>query len=269
MKNIQRQSSTLTKPTTLRSQLYKPTTILLLFVPLLTGALGVWQLKRLKWKLELIDEVEKNMSKEALILPSNINLDALPDFTYRRVLVKGTFTGPPILLGPQVHPGVPGGKSQRRRTDDWSGPTTILVNRGFITNDLADKIRSGFPPPGMGQEVILEGILSKGGEKSWSPDNRKEKNEWYWKDLKGMVEFCGGEKIGLQPVLVDAIDDETIPASFLMQQGIPVGKPPIVELRNQHASYAATWFSLSAATTVMLGLMLRRGTRSPVRRRDF
>jgi surfeit locus 1 family protein len=30
-------------------------------------------------------------------------------------------------------------------------------------------------------------------------------------------------------------------ASLAMQRGIPLGKPPVVELRNQHAQYAATW----------------------------
>ena len=27
-----------------------------------------------------------------------------------------------------------------------------------------------------------------------------------------------------------------------MAQGIPVGRPPVVELRNMHATYAATWY---------------------------
>jgi surfeit locus 1 family protein len=69
-------------------------------------------------------------------------------------------------------------------------------------------------------------------------------------------------------------------ASLAMQRGIPLGKPPVVELRNQHAQYAATWyvvcshdiislaqltprFSLSAATSVMLVLLLRRGKIAP------
>lgn len=32
------------------------------------------------------------------------------------------------------------------------------------------------------------------------------------------------------------------PATYLMQRGIPVGRPPQVELRNQHLSYAYTWY---------------------------
>lgn len=73
-------------------------------------------------------------------------------------------------------------------------------------------------------------------------------------------------------------------ASLAMQRGIPLGKPPVIELRNQHAQYAATWyavsltwllklqtstdmptyrFSLSAATSVMLVLLFRRGRGGP------
>lgn len=55
-----------------RSELAKPTTIVLIFVPILCGFLGVWQVKRLRWKVALIDEVERNLHKEPMILPSNI-----------------------------------------------------------------------------------------------------------------------------------------------------------------------------------------------------
>lgn len=50
-------------------------------------------------------------------------------------------------------------------------------------------------------------------------------------------------------------------ASQLLEKGQPIGRPATVELRNQHAVYAATWFSLSGATSVMLALLLRKGPR--------
>ncbi len=49
-----------------------PTTAVLIFVPVLTGFLGVWQIRRLSWKLALIDEVDRNMAKEPMILPDHI-----------------------------------------------------------------------------------------------------------------------------------------------------------------------------------------------------
>lgn len=55
-----------------RSQMLKPTSILLVFVPIVCGFLGVWQVKRLRWKVALIDEVDRNLHKDPLVLPANI-----------------------------------------------------------------------------------------------------------------------------------------------------------------------------------------------------
>lgn len=38
-----------------------------------------------------------------------------------------------------------------------------------------------------------------------------------------------------------ALVEGDMQASLAMQRGIPLGKPPVIELRNQHAQYAATW----------------------------
>lgn len=61
-----------TYATTTRSQLLKPTTLVLIFVPILTGFLGVWQIRRLKWKVALIEEVDRNLAREPMILPGTI-----------------------------------------------------------------------------------------------------------------------------------------------------------------------------------------------------
>lgn len=66
-----------------RSQLAKPTTIVLIFVPILCGFLGVWQVKRLRWKVALIDEVERNLHKEPMVLPGNIKYVYCPHTHHR------------------------------------------------------------------------------------------------------------------------------------------------------------------------------------------
>jgi len=50
----------------------RPIVLLLAFMPVFTFTLGVWQIKRLQWKLELIDELESKLKKEPLSLPKNI-----------------------------------------------------------------------------------------------------------------------------------------------------------------------------------------------------
>ncbi|WRT66821.1 uncharacterized protein IL334_003784 [Kwoniella shivajii] len=264
-------SATTTSPkyttkTNYRSNLFKPTTLVLICVPILTGFLGVWQIQRLKWKLDLIDEVDRNLQKRPMLLPDNINLSALPEFAFRRVILRGHFEGPPILLGPQTKDGFPGYHLILPFVRE-SG-STILVNRGYITTTRATAIREGKQaPPGLsidgksdGKQYEIEGMLTRPGEKTvWTPDNNTDTNEWFWKDINGMAQWLGENGREVQPVLVDAIEEPDAAPTMLMNQGIPVGRPPHVELRNQHAQYAAIWLSLSASTTVMLAYVLTRG----------
>ena len=46
--------------------------ILLGIMPIFTFSLGVWQLKRLKWKIDLIDELEEKLQLQPLSLPPKI-----------------------------------------------------------------------------------------------------------------------------------------------------------------------------------------------------
>lgn len=52
---------------------YKSPALLLLgFMPIFTFGLGVWQVKRLEWKVGLIEELEWKLKKEPMKLPKNI-----------------------------------------------------------------------------------------------------------------------------------------------------------------------------------------------------
>lgn len=57
--------------------LLSPTMILLGFVPIFTFALGTWQVQRLKWKINLIDELEEKLQRDPLILPRHIKCDTI------------------------------------------------------------------------------------------------------------------------------------------------------------------------------------------------
>lgn len=58
--------------TSMRATLFRPITIILAFAPILCGYLGVWQVQRLKWKLDLIDEIDHNLSKNPIALPAHV-----------------------------------------------------------------------------------------------------------------------------------------------------------------------------------------------------
>jgi len=49
-----------------------PTLLLLGFMPVFTFGLGIWQIQRLKWKVNLIDELTQTLQKPALLLPGTV-----------------------------------------------------------------------------------------------------------------------------------------------------------------------------------------------------
>lgn len=51
---------------------FHPTFIALGAVPILTFALGTWQLQRLQWKIALIDELTEKLEREPISLPNNV-----------------------------------------------------------------------------------------------------------------------------------------------------------------------------------------------------
>ena len=127
------------------------------------------------------------------------------------MLLQGHYELPPILLGPRVKDGVPGYELIQPFHRSAEGSSTILVDRGFVTTTRATAIREGRepPPPAGDGDVVVEGMLSKKFDKGkgrWQPDNEPENNQWFWKDVEGMAEWCGTGRV--QPVLVDAVDCE-------------------------------------------------------------
>ncbi|EKM61343.1 uncharacterized protein PHACADRAFT_190505 [Phanerochaete carnosa HHB-10118-sp] len=168
--------------------------VLLGIMPIFTFALGTWQVERLKWKVNLIDELQEKLSQEPLVLPRRINTVAVADFAYRKVLVRGMWDhAHAILLGPRVHNGENGYHLVEPlvRTDG----TTVIVNRGFISKAQAEK-KAYLRDDG---EVKVLGMLRTGHKRNYfTPDNHPEEGKWYWADIDAMARYSGGEAAGVQ-----------------------------------------------------------------------
>jgi surfeit locus 1 family protein len=78
-------------------------------------------------------------------------------------------------------------------------------------------------------------------------------------DVETMAEITGAE-----PVVIERVSDAALyQENELIRKGIPVGRSPVVEVRNHHLQYIITWYSLSAATTAMLWVLLKRPAARP------
>ncbi|OAQ25494.1 SURF1-domain-containing protein [Linnemannia elongata AG-77] len=232
-----------------------PVTIGLALCPIITFGLGTWQVQRLRWKVDLIENLEDRMSLDAIPLPRKVNLSAVEDFEYRKVKVAGKFRhDQEILLGPRTRGDGQPGYFLITPFERTNG-SKILVRRGWVPRDKKEQsTRLDGLPEG---EVTLEGLLRSGEQKasSFVPENNPEKNEWYSLDLEAMAKQSDS-----QPVVVEMILDTPahLIKSELIDKDIPVGRSPVVELRNHHKEYIVTWYSLCVATTAMLYILMRR-----------
>lgn len=55
-----------------RDSWLNPTILVLGFIPILTFTLGTWQLQRLQWKVNLIDELKEKLEREPITLPRQV-----------------------------------------------------------------------------------------------------------------------------------------------------------------------------------------------------
>ncbi|KAF8274119.1 SURF1-domain-containing protein [Lactarius quietus] len=245
-----------------RYSLLSPALIGLGLIPVLTFALGTWQVQRLKWKVDLIDKLSEKLQQEPIPLPNKVNLAVIPDFVYRRVTLRGKWDhAHTILLGPRVMDGKNGFHliTPLVRTDG----STVIVDRGFIPEHIAAK-RKFSTPEG---EVEIHGMLRESqARNNFTPDNNVEKGEWYWADVAAMANYAGGESSNVQAVLIEEIfEGHAGDVAMRLKNGVPVGKVPIVDIRNAHGSYVATWYSLSALTTAMFIRLLLKQRRMSAR----
>ncbi len=270
---------------------------LLIAMPLVTFYLGTWQLKRLKWKNNLIASSEDKLTYPPIPLPKKINPDDAEDLQYRRYLVTGKYDhSKEIFVGPKVRNGEKGYQvfTPLIRSD---GGEPILIERGFITDENILPPRRKLKHLSLPMhEVTVEVILKKINEKSnlvlskLDPDSRV----WHVIDVPEMTEATGCAPIHVQALIdlkdypvetkivkedkpwwkiwsraqtheetqLKKVDDPSDIQEFspyqLLKAGVPLGRPASIDFRNNHLQYLATWYGLSFASSILLFLVFKK-----------
>lgn len=205
--------------------------------------LGVWQLERLQWKLALIAEV--NARTHAAPVTVDVVRGLGEAAQYRRVTLRGTFNhaqenyvfatatgGDPVyhVLTPFL-------------VADGTARHWLMVDRGAVPKGRLD--------PASREAGNVAGLTTVTGiwrtpdaPGLFTPAADVAHRVWYARDLAAMARTDG---IALQaPVVIEA-DATPNPG------GWPRGGQTVVEFRNQHLSYAVTWFGLALC---LLGVWL-------------
>lgn len=223
-------------------------------IPITAFCLGTWQVQRLDWKTNLIAKYEDRLVRDPLPLPPFVDQDAIKDFDYRRVYATGRFRhDKEMLIGPRLHDGQDGYLVVTPLERD--GGSTILVNRGWISKArVTQRSRRSSEEALPRGEVTVLGLLREPWKKNlFTPANKPEEGKWYFPDVSEMAAAAGAEPVWIEEVM----NMELLEAYRREEAGIPIGRAPEVNLRNNHAQYIFTWYALSAATTVMLYMVAK------------
>jgi surfeit locus 1 family protein len=204
-------------------------------------ALGVWQLERLQWKLALIAMVDKNMHARAVSLDGG-GTPWLEIYTqYLHVSVHGHFDNAKEAYvfttaegAPVYHVLTPFVARDGR---------VFMADRGMVPKEKLDpSTRRAGLIDGETNFVGFWRVPDAPGFFTPSPDTTHR--IWYARDLAGIAR---AEHLGLAaPVVIEA-DATPNPG------GWPKGGQTVVNFRNQHLSYAVTWFGLALG---LLGIWL-------------
>ena len=190
------------------------------------AALGLWQVERRAWKLDLIARVEARVHAPPAALPSNF--EPRRD-EYRRVRLSGVFRHDKTTLVDAL---------TERGAGFWvvtpleTGIGLVLVNRGFVPPEHRDDYAR---PSGAVAVTGLLRVTEPGGR--FLRPNRPETDRWFSRDVAAIA---AARHLGpVAPLFVDAE----------AAGGYPVGGLTVVQFRNAHLAYALTWFALAALCT--------------------
>jgi surfeit locus 1 family protein len=210
--------------------------------------MGFWQLERLTWKDGLIAERTAALQAEPVLLPQGDK--NLAGMNFRRVYVTGRFVHDKTQhLQNRNLNGVRGVDlitPLERSAEEGGG--YVLVNRGWmplkrLARQNAGKVAGAAP-------VRLQGVVRAGARdrNAFTPDNEPEKSLWFSVDPVAMAQTLKLE----MPSLVIQADQASKPGEY------PVSGLSTYNLKNNHLSYALTWFALAAALMLIFGLFIRR-----------
>ena len=202
------------------------------FIILTLLSLGFWQIYRLNWKLELIEQIENSLKNDPVEL-SNIEKK-----NYLRIKTSGDIDfDKQIYLYNLNDAGKPGFEVINPIK---IGDENYLVNRGWIPFEKKDLPEINL----IDQNQIVGTLMLQTKPSTFKPENDIEKNYWFTLDREDILKFTG-RNFSEYVIYLNA--DYKIP------------KPRVItaKISNNHKKYAITWFSM-AISILLIYLYFRK-----------
>ena len=202
------------------------------FIILTLFSLGFWQIYRLNWKLELIEQIENSLKNDPVEL-SNIEKK-----NYLRIKTSGEIDfDKQIYLYNLNENGKPGFEVINPIK---IGDENYLMNRGWIPFEKKELPEINF----VNQNQIVGTLMLQTKPSTFKPENEIEKNYWFTLNREDVLKFTGRN---FSEYVIYLNGDYKIP------------KPRVItaKISNNHKKYSITWFSM-AISILLIYLYFRK-----------
>ena len=210
---------------------------------LLLVGLGVWQLHRLAWKDGLIAQIDARAHAAPAPPPPPADWAALrpSDYEYRHVVLDGTLDNAKETLVFRPSEDGPGYLVMTPLALASGG--TVIVNRGWVPDRLKD--HASRTAGDLGGTVKVTGLMRTTETRNlFTPADDPTTGQFFTKDPAAIAARDG---ITAAPFVVDA---DAAPAN---PGGWPRGGATVIDIPNNHFSYAMTWFGLALTLLGVFG----------------
>ena len=202
------------------------------FIILTLLSLGFWQIYRLNWKLDLIEQIENSLKNDPVELSSiekknylRIKTSGEIDFDKQMYLYNLNDTGKPgfEVINPIK-----------------IGNENYLMNRGWIPFEKKDRPEINL----VDQNQIVGTLMMQTKASSFKPENDIQNNYWFTLNREDISKFTGRN---FSEYVIYLNGDYKIP------------KPRVItaKISNNHKKYAITWFSM-AISILLIYLYFRK-----------
>ena len=216
-------------------------TVFFVFSLIILVSLGTWQVKRLIWKNDLISFYLKQSTNNIINLHKENFVSE--EIEYRKVRLTGKF-----LNKKEVH--ITGKTYEGNAGFHVVTPflmqngNYVLVNRGWVSENYKEAKSRSFSL--INEETSVIGLIRYPQKKGYFvPEN--EPDNGFWFTIKP-TEIKKHLKIDKETFIikfyVDALRQEK-------KINLPIGIKGKINIRNQHLSYAITWYSLAIVLMII------------------
>lgn len=213
----------------------------LLFLAAFAGliALGVWQIQRRAWKLDLIQRVDARVHAPPGAAPGPADWPTVSADRdeYKHVQLEGQYlpvAATRVQAVTELGPGF-----WLLQPFQTTGGDIVLINRGFVPNERKAAEADAAP-----SDTHVTGLLrlsEPGG--GFLRKNAPAQNRWYSRDVQAIAARLGLKQVA--PYFVDADRAAPLPSDPKVEPTWPVGGLTVIKFPNSHLSYALTWFALA------------------------